>query len=195
MDDQLSDVTTGGALVVHRLPGWQRSVQRFLTPRSLVTLWLYLRDHATISWTSSVQLTDRIRFGRGSVVKAFSVVQTSGGRVTFGRRCAISSFNHIAAGGDADLLIGDDFRTGPGVRIVATSHNWRDADRPISEQGFNDQGITIGDDVWIGANSVVLDGSHIGDRAVISANSLVKGDVPANAVMAGSPAVQVSERT
>ncbi len=194
MLEQRADLYTEDPVHAGRLPGWQRSFQRFLTPRPLVALWLYVRDQVKISLTSSVQLTDRIRFGRGSVVKSFSVVQTSGGRMTFGRRCAISSFNHIAAGGDADLLIGDDFRTGPGVRIVATSRNWRDANRTISEQGYNDRGITIGDDVWIGANSVVLDGSNIGDHAVISAGSVVKGAVPANAVVAGSPAVQVSER-
>jgi acetyltransferase-like isoleucine patch superfamily enzyme len=49
-------------------------------------------------------------------------------------------------------------------------------------------GITIEDDVWIGFGAVVLDGVHIGSGAVIGAGSVVTRDVPAQAVVAGSPA-------
>jgi acetyltransferase-like isoleucine patch superfamily enzyme len=52
----------------------------------------------------------------------------------------------------------------------------------------------IGNDVWIGAGAVVLRGVHIGDGAVIGANSVVTKDVPAYTIVAGTPAQFVRER-
>jgi virginiamycin A acetyltransferase len=48
--------------------------------------------------------------------------------------------------------------------------------------------ITIGNDVWIGTQCVILSGSTIGDGAVIAANSVVTADIPPYAIAAGSPA-------
>ena len=45
-----------------------------------------------------------------------------------------------------------------------------------------DAPCTIGNDVWIGAGAVILRGTTIGDKAVIGAGSIVKGDVPAGCV-------------
>lgn len=52
----------------------------------------------------------------------------------------------------------------------------------------------IGNDVWIGINSVILRGSTIGDGAVIAANSLVTGDVPPYAIVGGNPARLIRSR-
>ena len=49
-------------------------------------------------------------------------------------------------------------------------------------------GIDIGDDVWIGANSVLLDGARIGDGAVVGAGSLVRGSLPPFCIAHGAPA-------
>ncbi|WP_379968513.1 CatB-related O-acetyltransferase [Epilithonimonas sp. UC225_85] len=49
-------------------------------------------------------------------------------------------------------------------------------------------GITIGNDVWIGTQSVILTGVTIGDGAIIAANSVVTNDVPAYAIVGGTPA-------
>ena len=54
--------------------------------------------------------------------------------------------------------------------------------------------ITIGDDVFIGAQSIILKGVTIGDRAVIGAGSVVTKDVPADAIAAGNPAGVVKRR-
>ena len=47
--------------------------------------------------------------------------------------------------------------------------------------------ITIGDNVWIGANTAILGGVHIGSGSVIGAGSLVKNDIPPNVVAVGNP--------
>ena len=50
----------------------------------------------------------------------------------------------------------------------------------------------IGNDVWIGQNAVILPGVHVGDGAIIGANSVVTKDVPQSVTVAGAPATVVS---
>jgi len=176
-----------------RLSAWRRSVSRYLAPKSLVSAILHFRDRARISPSSRVQLTGKIRFGRGTVVKPFSIVQTSGGRIVFGRDCAIGSFNFIGAG-NADIIAGDHVRIGPHVSIIGTTRRYRRKDVPIMLQGYRDKGIRIGNDVLIGANSVLVDGCEIGDGAVIGVGSVVSGKVPSYAVVFGSPAKTIFRR-
>lgn len=66
------------------------------------------------------------------------------------------------------------------------------ADDPFCFEDF--KGCKIGNDVWIGKNVVILDGITVGDGAVIGANSTVVHDVPAYAIMAGSPARVIKYR-
>jgi virginiamycin A acetyltransferase len=54
--------------------------------------------------------------------------------------------------------------------------------------------IVIGNDVWIGAQSIVLSGSKIGDGAIIGANSVVTGDIPPYSIAVGSPARVIKMR-
>ena len=50
------------------------------------------------------------------------------------------------------------------------------------------EGIFIGDDVWIGAQCIIVKGARIGNGAVIGANSLVNSDILDNAIAFGTPA-------
>jgi len=166
---------------------WLRTLQRYAMPRFLASLIFYLRDGAKVSAASRVQFGGRIRFGRHSVVKPNTIIQTSGGSITFGEQCAVSSFNHISAG-KADIVAGDYVRTGPNVTIVATTRNYRDKSLPVVEQGYADRGITIGNDVLIGAGAILVDGCDIGDGAIIGVGSVVTGHVAPYSVVFGSPA-------
>ncbi len=64
-----------------------------------------------------------------------------------------------------------------------------DADRQIQEEG-----VVLEDDVWVGFGAIVLSGTRIGRGAVIAAGSVVIGDVPAYAIVAGAPAREVGRR-
>lgn len=165
-----------------------RTLQRYAVPRFVASILFFVRDGVKISFSSRVQFGGRIRFGKNCVVKPSAIIQTSGGKVTFGHDCAIGSFNHIAAGREGDIEMGDYVRIGPHVTIVATSRNYRDKSRPIIEQGYNDRGIKIGRDVFIGAGSILVDGCDIGDGAVIGVGSVVTGRVAPYAVVFGAPA-------
>ena len=100
------------------------------------------------------------------------------------------------------LYTGNGIKIGDGVLIASnctlapTNHEYRDKNKTIKAQRFMDSkgGITIEDDVWIGANTVILDGSIIRKGAVIGAHSLVNGEIPEYCIYVGSPAKKVGER-
>ena len=141
-----------------------------------------------------------------------------GTRIVLGERVVIDSFVKIKpAGGSGDVEIGDDsvinsgcvIYTGNGVRIgkgvaiaanctfAATNHEFKDRRVPIRLQGFKPGrgGIVIEDDVWIGANCVLLDGAYVATGCVIAAGSIVRGRLEAWGVYAGYPLARVGERT
>lgn len=146
-----------------------------------------------------------------------------GSKIVIGERTSIDSFVKIKpAGGSGDCEIGDDtainvgvaIYTGNGVKIGSkcliaantvispVTHAYMKKDVPIREQGFVPPGtlfnprpgIVIEDDVWIGANCTILEGARIGQGAVVTAGSVVKGVLEPYGVYAGSPLKLVSRR-
>ena len=73
--------------------------------------------------------------------------------------------------------------------FAPTNHAYRDRSRPIREQGFlpSKGGIVVEDDVWIGANCVLLDGALLRQGCVVGAGAIVRGEVEAYSVNAGQP--------
>jgi acetyltransferase-like isoleucine patch superfamily enzyme len=104
----------------------------------------------------------------------------------------VNSFVQAAGG----VSIGDYVLVGPGTKIWSANHRYDDLDKPIIEQGYDFKKVTIGNNVWIGANVFVMPGAQIGDGVVISAGSVVGGKAyPPNAILAGNPARRIGERT
>ncbi|SMD18897.1 acyltransferase [Rhizobium sp. RU36D] len=131
--------------------------------------------------------TSHLRLGERSWIAGHALVR---GEVEFGDNCTVNSY----------ACISGKVRCGNGVRIASLSsivgfnHGFDDPDTPIYRQPHVTLGITIGDDVWIGANSVVLDGVTIGRGAVVAAGSVVTRDVPDMTIVAGVPAKPVRRR-
>jgi acetyltransferase-like isoleucine patch superfamily enzyme len=92
------------------------------------------------------------------------------------------------------VRIGSDCLIADGVKIWSINHRFADPALPIAEQGYQQAPVTIGDDVWLGSNAVVLPGVTIGRGAVIAAGSVVTRDVPDGSVAAGVPAKVVGWR-
>jgi acetyltransferase-like isoleucine patch superfamily enzyme len=170
-----------------------RIAQRYLVPGFVKSVYFYLRYRCLVSPKASVQLSDRITFGRGTVVKPFAVIINHTGRIAIGARCAISSFNHISTG-DEDLVIGDHVRIAPNVTILGADRKIKQRDVLIMDQGRSHKSTNIGDDVLIGAGAVILPGCRIGIGAVIGAGSVVTRDVAPYAIVAGSPARVIGQR-
>jgi acetyltransferase-like isoleucine patch superfamily enzyme len=170
-----------------------RIAQRYLVPRWFVSLYFFLKYKSLVSARARVQFSRQISFGKGTVVKPFAVIQTQGGHVSIGHDCAISSFNHISTG-IGDLAIGNYVRIGPSVTILGGSRNFAERSVRIMDQGSFHEGVTIGDDVFIGAGAVIMPGCHIGAGVVIGANSVVTKDFPSYVIVAGVPAKIIGER-
>jgi acetyltransferase-like isoleucine patch superfamily enzyme len=133
-----------------------------------------------------------VRIGEGSLVMHGSVLHVYNFRdipqagITIGRDCLIGEYNVIR--GQGGVHLGDRVYTSPMTQIIAVNHVFDDPDRPFVEQGITAEGITIEDDVWIGAQAVVTDGVHIGEGAVIAAGAVVTKDVTPHTVVGGVPA-------
>lgn len=85
----------------------------------------------------------------------------------------------------AKVKIGDNCQMAPNVAIYTAGHPVH----PVSRNSAYEYGIkvTIGDNVWIGGNTVILPGVHIGSNTVIGAGSVVTKDIPDWVVAAGNP--------
>jgi maltose O-acetyltransferase len=105
-----------------------------------------------------------------------------------------SSLNH-GAWISNDTVIGADVMMGPYIMILSGSHNFDHLDIPMREQGAPERRpVIIGDDVWIGAKTIILPGVKVGDHAIIGAGSVVTKDVADYAIVAGSPAKFIKSR-
>jgi virginiamycin A acetyltransferase len=146
----------------------------------------------TISRYADLETSSRgsfLRIDEDVVIESFVKVKFAGGAgdVVIGAR------SYINAG--VVIYSGNGIRIGRGVLVAAnctfaaTNHQISDVTRLIRDQGFapSKGGILIEDDVWIGANSVILDGAIIRKGAVIGAGSCVRGEVEAYSLMAGQP--------
>lgn len=118
-----------------------------------------------------------------------------GSRIEIGSRVLIGEGCKVWAGPlAASISIGNDTLLGPNVVITAASYDFRKGS-PLSEQPMLESDIEIGKDVWVGAGAVILMGSKIGDGAVVGANSVVRGVIETGAVVAGSPARRIGDRS
>jgi acetyltransferase-like isoleucine patch superfamily enzyme len=86
------------------------------------------------------------------------------------------------------VTIGSHVNLAQGITVTALNHNFDNPQLRIDEQGVSTHPVTIGDDVWIGANAVVLPGVTIGSHSVIAAGAVVTKDIPPHSLAAGVPA-------
>lgn len=86
---------------------------------------------------------------------------------------------------EAPVTIGDDCFIGPNVSIYTACHSTD----PVERNRRNEwaEPVSIGDSVWIGGNVTILPGVSIGDNVTIGAGSVVTKDIPDNVVAAGNP--------
>ncbi len=131
----------------------------------------------------------RIVFHDGVVVDSFVKVKPAGGvgDMIVGARSVINSGCVFYTG--HGIVIGEDCAIAANCTFAPTNHAFGREDLPINKQGFapGKGGIVLGNDVWIGANCVLLDGAQVGDGAVVGAGAVVRGTVEPYAIVGGNP--------
>ena len=121
--------------------------------------------------------------GEKSVIESFSTINNMVGAITIGSRSRIGLGNTIIG----PVKIGNNVNLAQNIIISGLNHNYSDPDKTIISQGVNTSEVIIEDDVWIGANSVILAGITIGKHSVIGAGSVVIRDVPPYSIVVGNP--------
>ena len=126
----------------------------------------------------------RFWLGRRSVVESYCCINNAVGDVTIGDYTRIGI--HCTVIGP--VCIGNHVNLAQGITVTALNHIFKDSSRRIDEQGVSTKPVVIGDDVWIGANAVILPGVTIGSHCVVAAGAVVTKDVPNHTLVGGIPA-------
>jgi acetyltransferase-like isoleucine patch superfamily enzyme len=113
-------------------------------------------------------------------------------RLKLGERASISPGAIVDCRGGME--IGAASMVGIRAILLTSSHRFDRLDVPMRDQGFDYAPISIGPDVWIGANAVVLPGVRVGAGSIIGAGSVVTTDVGELEIVAGVPARRIVKR-
>ncbi len=158
----------------------------------------------------------KIRIGDDVVIDDHCLIDAKGdtnGGITIGAGTFIGR-NTILSCKNGDIVIGEGANIGFNCEIFSAArvelgprallaaycyviggdHDWKDAARPVLEQGRVASGVRIGAGAWLGAGAKVLDGTVVGDDAIVGAGAVVNADVPPHAIAVGVPARVVGSR-
>ncbi len=134
-----------------------------------------------------------IKIGSDAIIKSGAHICpcNENARVSIGARTSIGFHTFVYA--SSSINIGADCMIAPFVYIVDSDHGVS-KHRPMNQQENVSRPIQIGDDVWIGAHSVILSGITIGQGAIIAAGAVVREDVGEYQIVGGVPAKHLGER-
>lgn len=156
---------------------------------------LFFRPCRLVRLPIAVRGKQNINFGEGFVCGFMVRLDAFGGPgcIRFGRNVELNDFVHIGSIGS--VILGDEVMVASRVFITDHDHGIYAGDGEHSDPATTPRTrqevcrpVTIGNRVWIGENVSILPGTQIGDGAIIGANSVVKGIIPASAIAAGIPA-------
>lgn len=146
----------------------------------------YIHEHVT--WRKKIKHKGDYRIhSRASIRNAHNIYLGNNVRITMD--CC------IWAEQNSKIVFGDNVLVGPGAKMFCGNHGTQLNGVPMVYQARTEKDITIGNDVWIGANSVITSGVTIGDGAIVAAGSVVTKNVPSNCIVGGIPAKVIKERS
>ena len=123
----------------------------------------------------------RLNIGKNFSCRRNVLIRVTNGNLSIGKRVFINNNSSITC--RKNISIGNNCIIGEGVRIYDHNHKFNEKDIPFKEQGFKEDRIKIGNNVWIGSNCIILKGVKIGDNVVIGANTVVNEDIDSNCVI------------
>jgi len=134
-----------------------------------------------------VELGDEVILNRNCMLKAKTGQIKLGNKTNIGTNSVIVSYTGVE--------IGESVLVAGGCYINQGGYNIDDTSEKMVDNGVVSKGpIKIGNNVWIGTGAIILDNVTIGDNAVIAAGAVVNKDVPASAIVGGTPAKLIRMR-
>lgn len=162
---------------------------------SLIFTKLFYRKAKLICYPIYMRGKKNMVYGKGLNVGYgchFDLINTEKKTLFIGENCEFGDYCHIVA--IDSVTIGNNLLCASKVFISDCNHGEYGDTNPSSpyelpmERILVSAKVTIGNNVWLGENVVVLKGVNIGDGAIIGANSVVTHDIPSNTIAVGSPA-------
>ena len=159
--------------------------------RLLAPLYQHRGKHSVIHRSARMDTPPYRKFSLGdySVVESFACINNAVGDVQIGDYTRIGLHNTVIG----PVKIGNHVNLAQGITVTALNHNFTDSNKRIDEQGISTNAVSIEDDVWIGANAVILPGVTIGNHCVVAAGAVVTKDVPPHSLVAGVPAKVIKQ--
>ena len=115
------------------------------------------------------------------------------GTIVIGDNSHIGENSWIYSNCNGGVTIGDDVNVAANLYLIDSNHKFEKG-QLIREQDLESEHISIGNDVWIGANVTIIKGARIGNGCVIGAASLVNKSFPDNSIIGGVPAKVLKTR-
>jgi acetyltransferase-like isoleucine patch superfamily enzyme len=156
---------------------------------------LLVEDFAEIQGLSirGISFGNKVTVGRHAMIRPSGYYgREIGEGLRVGTNSSIGVSSFIGCGGFVD--IGSRVMMGPNVSIIAESHLFETIDTPMKAQGIARSGVVVGDDCWLGAGSIILDGVSVGHGSIVAAGAVVTKSFPPYSVLAGVPAVLIRSR-
>lgn len=157
-----------------------------------------LEGRDSISLGPGMSIGDRVKIrsrgaaavdiGRDVRMRDSSEINAKGAVISLGDYCFVAK--GVWIGGRGRITIASNVMIGIGTTIVSSDHDYINITVPYYDGSEIPKPISIGANVWIGANCVVLGDSSIGAGSVVAAGSVVHGEYPENSFIAGVPGVK-----
>lgn len=159
--------------------------------RLLAPLYQHRGKHSVIHHSARMDTPPYRKFSLGdySVIESFVCINNAVGDVMIGDHTRVGLHNTIIG----PVIIGNHVNLAQGITVTALNHIFEDSDKRIDEQGVSTSAVIIEDDIWVGANAVILPGVTIGHHSVVAAGAVVTKDVPPHSLVAGVPAIIIKQ--
>ncbi len=159
--------------------------------RLLAPLYQHRGRHSVIHHSARMDTPPYRKFSLGdySVIESYACINNAVGDVMIGDHTRIGLHNTIIG----PVIIGSHVNLAQGITVTALNHNFENSKKRIDEQGVSTSAVVIEDDIWIGANAVILPGVTIGHHSVVAAGAVVTKDVPPHSLVAGVPAKVIKQ--
>lgn len=146
----------------------------------------YIHEH--VIWRKKINSQGDYRIhSRASIRNAQNIYLGNNVRITMD--CCIWAEKY------SKIIFGDNVLVGPGAKMFCGNHGTNLNGVPMVYQDRTEKDILIGNDVWVGANSIITSGVKIGDGVIVAAGSVVTKDVPPNCIVGGIPAKVIKQRS
>lgn len=165
-------------IIIYYLLFYRMPSSRFIEVFSVFRTWYFIKIlKLAEGGGNKAMVGPRVYIGKGDKIK-------------IGTGCRINEDVYIES-----VVIGNDVLLAPNVCILSRMHEFKNINIPIALQGYRqEKKVTIGNDVWIGRNAIILPGVKIGDGAIVGAGAVVTKDVDKYSIVGGSPAKLIKTR-